>query len=200
VRVDPALDLSVPQSVTLLVEVPTAPPADDINPLNNIAVDQDEIRLVMFSDGFESNARIPAAESTVDGCVEVGLDLQVLSNSAPGRLLEGRADGGELLFWLDRSARSNAIWLRLAGIGRDGLLDSGWLPAARGRPRLRLDGSVMELFDRDDSIWLAPVGLAAPVAALRRVELDAETLPAHEPLSINACAAATAGGTNGVSR
>ena len=200
VRVDPALDLSVPQSVTLLVEVPTAPPADDINPLNNIAVDQDEIRLVMFSDGFESNARIPAAESTVDGCVEVGLDLQVLSNSAPGRLLEGRADGGELLFWLDRSARSNAIWLRLAGIGRDGLLDSGWLPAARGRPRLRLDGSVMELFDRDDSIWLAPVGLAAPVAVLWRVELDAETLPAHEPLSINACAAATAGGTNGVSR
>jgi len=92
------------------------------------------------------------------------------------------------------------FWLRLAGIGREGMLDSGWLRAGRGQPRLRLDGSVMELFDRDDSIWLAPIGLAAPVAVLRRVVLDAETLPAHEPLSINACAAATAGGTNGVSR
>jgi len=148
--VDPAVDLLVPVSVDMAVAVQTVPDADDINPANNVAFDQDEVRLVMFEDGFEAII-VPALLSAEPGdpeeCTEVHIGA-VAGSTASASLLAANAEPGAEGFWLDSVSRDRRHWLRLSVLDGRSLQTSGWVPwmvtdgdiavrLHRGRPELR---------------------------------------------------------------
>ena len=180
-RVDPALDLSgPPRSVTVTALVDPSPPEDDINPLNNLAVDQDEIRLVFFSDGFETLTRVPEQSWTLDPaaseCVEAMVSADVIRTMEQGRLLTGHTRGDRPLVWVDLQTRGAESWLRMSAIGPRRLDSSGWLawPMSRPAAQIRLERQRASLELGADIAWAAPVELAARVQRLSRPAMQSQ--------------------------
>lgn len=152
-RVDPLVDLSVPLSITLTASAETAPAGDDINAANNTAVDQDDVRLVMFSDGFESVAVARASSGTMDStaaCHETGIAASTLAKLPAGRVVEGVLDDGRAVYWLSQSRLGSRHWLQLGSMTAAGFETSGWqawppdaeravIRLENGRPSLRFD-------------------------------------------------------------
>ena len=175
-RVDPLVDLSVPRSVTLSASTDASPPTDDINPINNIGVDQDEIRLVMFEDGFESAPAIPARSETVSSdksCILIDLGRDSASAATPLRLLDARSASGRELLWLDLSRRGTQPWFQMSMIQEAGLASSGWMtwPQVEGGMAIRVDERRTELFFGDAVLWVGPGRLADSPHTLRRAPL-----------------------------
>lgn len=188
--VDPALDLSVPQSVVISALAESSPPSADINPANNLAVDDDEVRLVMFEDGFESPVRTESAKLALPpaeyGCIQVDLALAAGDRVLDSAVFTGRALDGSVLFDLHRAVRGRDAWLRLATRDLREQRPGDWrLAGAAGDPiRLRIDGRRVEIaVDGRDVDGAA--GLRAPIRALDRAAIDGlDRLP---PLGWRAC-------------
>ncbi|MBY6204211.1 beta-propeller fold lactonase family protein [Halomonas denitrificans] len=188
--VDPALDLSVPQSVVISALAESSPPSADINPANNLAVDDDEVRLVMFEDGFESPVRTPAAKLALPpaehGCIQVDLALASGDRVLDSAVFTGRALDGSVLFDLHRTVRGRDAWFRLATRDLRDLRAGDWrLAGAAGDPlRLSIDGRRVEVAVGGRDI-AGTSGLRAPIRALERAAIDgAGPVP---PLAWRAC-------------
>ncbi len=188
--VDPSLDLSVPQSVVISALAESSPPSADINPANNLAVDDDEVRLVMFEDGFESPVRTAAATLALPptdfGCIRVDLALPAGTRVLDSAVFTGRAVDGSVLFDLHRAVRGRDAWIRLATRDLREQRPGDWRYAgAAGEPiQLRIDDRGVEVrvggreFER-------VVDLRTSVRALERAAVDGvERLP---PLAWRAC-------------
>ncbi|MDX1624886.1 MAG: beta-propeller fold lactonase family protein [Wenzhouxiangellaceae bacterium] len=191
-RVDPALDLSVPQSVLMSALAETADPASDINAANNLAVDDDPVRLVMFSDGFESPVR--AHESSfeiVQRCTEI--TVRPAGDAGPRRL-EGFDAGGEALFWLDLRRHDDHWWTRMVTLSSRSALTSGWLgpvDPSRGAT-VRIDDARPLLTDGERLEWMPASSLRSSPAGLRMREPGSTTRGSS--FGIAGCDAASAAG------
>jgi uncharacterized repeat protein (TIGR01451 family) len=126
-RVDPDVDLSAPVSVSLSASGAVAAGDVDINDANNIAVDQDDVRLVMFSDGFEAIPPLsPTTNALAPACVDVALPAGAAS-LRDGRLLEAVSAGGRAMYWLDLRRHNDRRWLQLSVLGTERFETSGWI-------------------------------------------------------------------------
>ena len=195
-RVDPDIDLSVPASVQFSALAESSPPADDINPLNNLAVDDDEVRLVIFSDGFETLIESPTRSALLridsSACTEVTVLPAGQGVPEPGRLLEGFAVTGERLLWVDWTRRGDQGWARLVYSGGRAPTESGWQMVGQGSPVvLQLDGAQPTL--RIGRRVAAPQAeaLPAPIRRLVRPPLVGPAWLADE-IELAACGAAGA--------
>jgi uncharacterized repeat protein (TIGR01451 family) len=144
-RVDPTLDLSTPQSVLVTAAADTDNPGDDINPLNNLSVQDDPVLLVFFADGFESLVRVTDDASLLPStCSEWA--LSPVAGGAVVRI-EGRASSGAPLFWVDRARHREQDWIRFVSRGPAGVATDGWQrwQADDGEFRLHLDGRAVTL-------------------------------------------------------
>jgi len=180
-RVDPDLDLSgPPRSVSVSALADPSPPEDDINALNNLSVDQDDVRLVFFSDGFETLVRAPEQMLLLDSgeseCFEAEIPADAFRSVGRGRLLEGRAVGGEPLVWLDLQTRAGRSWLRMSAIGPRRFDSSDWLawPSDARSAAIRIDRNRASLESGAGMGWDAPAELAAPVRRLARPAMDTQ--------------------------
>ena len=176
VLVDPLVDLSVPQSVTLSAGADAAPPGDDINLINNIDVDQDEIRLYMFKDGFESVPAIPARIEPVSSdmsCFSIDFGRDSTSAATPLRLLDARSATGRELIWLDLSRRGTQPWFQMSVMQEDVLASSGWLawPSGEDAMAIRVDDGRAELVAGGALLWRAPGRLPDALSLVRRAPL-----------------------------
>jgi len=191
-RVDPLIDLSVPQSVTLTASADATPPEDDINPANNIGVDQDEIRLIMFADGFESDPAVPPRSQSVEAgasCLSIDFDRDSSAAATPLRLLEVRSADGGALAWLDLSRRGEQAWLQLSTMTENGLSTSGWTawPEGKDAMSIRIEGGRAALVAGDATLWTASGRLAEELSLVRRSPL--RDIGAVEPrFEVSACA------------
>lgn len=159
--VDPAIDLSVPQSVVMSALAETSPPGSDINPTNNLATDIDEVRLVMFADSFESPVRTPQVLQRLDtACSEIVLGHPGRVN---GVILEGRANGGQRLFWIESSVRGDRVWLQAIALGDRAPQLSGWLDWPTGETSIRIDRRDLRIELPGSIDWTPRADLQAPV-------------------------------------
>ena len=175
-QVDPLIDLSVPRSVTLTASAEATPPDDEINPANNIGVDQDEIRLIMFADGFESDPAIPPRTQSVEpgaSCLSIDFDRDSSSAATPLRLLEARSAAGDAVAWLDLSRRGNQPWLQLSAMTENGLSASGWTiwPEGERVLAIRIEDGRAALVAGQATLWDAPGRLADELSTVRRSAL-----------------------------
>lgn len=176
VLVDPLIDLTVPQSVTLTASADASPPTDDINPVNNMAVDQDEIRLYMFKDGFESDVAIPVRVQPVEAdmsCFSIDVARNSGAADTPLRLLGAHSPTGDRLLWLDLSRRGTQPWLQLSVMQADGLASSGWMawPEGEDDVSIRIDERRAELVSGGASLWTAPGRLPDSLHSVSRARL-----------------------------
>lgn len=177
-RVDPAVDLSVPVSIDLSASA-TATGSSEVNPANDVDVDQDDVRLVMFEDGFETRAAAPVATgaaataaTSAANCIDLDLAEATAGRAFSARLVESRTDNGRLLYWMDRREFGARDWVRLSVVGRSGFETSGWMAVstATGAASLRVDAGVPALQLADGRNWTA----SAPVhGAIDRIQASA---------------------------
>jgi len=182
VVVDPLVDLSVPRSVTLTAGADADLPADDINLVNNIDVDQDEIRLTMFEDGFESDPAILARTEPVTAdmsCYSIDFGRDSGNAGAPLRLLDARSTTGRELIWLDVSRRGAQPWVQLSVMQNDGPASSGWLawPQDAAAMAVRVDDGRTELLVGDSTLWTAPDRLREAPSLVRRASIGGAGMP-----------------------
>lgn len=200
-RVDPTLDLSVPQSVMLIADATNVVANNDINPINNIAIEFDQVLQVLTRDGFESVIRQPAQTfETSSACTEVELTAAALSFVEPGRLMIGRTALNDPIFWLEFSRRQQTGWLRFVAIGQAGIIDSGWQSMTRSSASLLLEDRRVALTGLAAGDWHADHPLAAAVARITRVEHDssaAELLAPAADIIAASCSSAAAASTAG---
>ena len=168
--VDPAVDLSTPQTVLMSALAESDPVGDDINALNNVAVDDDPVRLVMFEDGFETLGPIRLAVQPVSadatGCFNVDVNTTAYGSS---RLLQADAIGGERLFWLDAQKQTQALWLRLTAVSQHAAHTSGWRRVGNNdQASIELNGNQAQLNINQSLLWRAPETLIAVPAWLRQ--------------------------------
>jgi len=192
-QVDPDIDLSVPVAVQFSTLAESSPPGDDINPLNNLAVDDDEVRLVMFSDGFETLVASPTRSALLRidsaACTEVTALPAGQSVPEPGRLLEGFAVTGERLLWVDWTRRGDQGWARLVYSEGRAPVESGWQPVGQGSAVvLRLDGTRPTLRVGERVASPQAVDLPAPIRRLVRPPLIGPAWQADE-IGLAACGA-----------
>ncbi|MDT8437623.1 MAG: beta-propeller fold lactonase family protein, partial [Wenzhouxiangellaceae bacterium] len=169
VRVDPTLDTDVPQTVAVTATVDSAPPEDDFNRLNNVAVDENGIGSLIFEDGFE--ALEPTAQRTLaptdPACFALALDT-VAPDPAAASVLEARSSSGRRLFWVDTARLGGRDWVRLATLEARSAENSGWheLPSgAAVAVRVRHGTAALDIDNQ--TAWQAPSGLPEPVARIR---------------------------------
>lgn len=167
-RVDPDLDLSVPQSVLVSALAEMANPGDDLNSGNNLSVQDDPVRLVMFADGFES----PARAVDEDFILTTSCSEWSLSSVAEGSVvrIRGATSSGSALFWLDRTRIGSEDWLRLVSIETDGPVVDGWRPwtSSDKDAVLRIDGRDVALSAGSDRTNEASVRLFDRPVSLNR--------------------------------
>ncbi len=176
VLVDPLVDLTVPQSVTLTASADASPPGDDINLVNNIGVDQDEIRLQMFQDGFESDTAIPSRVQPVEAdmsCLSIDVARDSSAADTPLRVLDAHSATGERLLWLDLSRRGAQSWFQVSVMQADGLASSGWMawPEGEDGMSIRIDDRRAELLSGRTSLWAAPGRLPDSLRSVSRAPL-----------------------------
>lgn len=137
--VDPSLDLSVPRSVLMTALADTDPPGDDINPANNLAVDDDDVRLVMFADGFESPPPLPPARAQrVEGCFDLVVERPV---SAATGVLTAAGVRGAPLFRVALRRHADRNWVRWTVTGLRGVDTAGWQSWSDGALVIGIDGN-----------------------------------------------------------
>jgi uncharacterized repeat protein (TIGR01451 family) len=159
-RVDPAVDLTVPVSVTTEAAVSSTPPPVELIAVNNLDVDDDEVRLTMFEDGFESvfgTARTLRAPLT---CLEAELSASTERLAPAGRRIEAVFADQRLLFWLDVSHRRAHSWLRLVARDESAVDGSDWLswPAA-DTLTLRIDHGRARIDAGAETLWQSELEL-----------------------------------------
>ncbi len=182
--VDPDIDLSTPQSVTMIGTATVTPPQADINPLNNIAVKDDPLRYEIFVDGFESLLESGSSiwqlpdEQAAAACTGLTLvldHLPLLATPAAGRLLEARAASGDLLLWLDALQREDGHWLRLGYLGDDRAAHfSDWLAWRQPSLEIGLTDQTPLLRAAEGESWQGPVALASAALVWRLPTLGLE--------------------------
>jgi uncharacterized repeat protein (TIGR01451 family) len=162
------LDPNIPQ--TLLMQASADVPGDaDINLGNNHAVDVNEVRFVIFGDGFEDIGPLRWSSSALsmpaEGCSLLQLRGERLPRAAAGppqALVEGVSADGSVLLKLETQRRGGSAWLRLSqsrGRAADGSLESGWMrwPGERLELDLRVDPAGIALRRGAESLWQAPL-------------------------------------------
>jgi len=194
-RVDPTLDLTVPQAVSLIAVASNVVPNAEINAVNNTAVDIDQILQVLTKNGFESALRQPAQVFQADaGCTEVALAASAMRAIDPGRVMIGHSASNEPLLWLDYARRGDSRWLRLVAIGRDGIIDSDWQSPHAAGASLIIVNRKISLTGLAAGDWHADQPLLAVPATLTRVEHSstaAAELPSTTDIVAVGCSAVT---------
>lgn len=189
--VDPAVDLSVPQSVLMDALAETDPVSDDINAVNNLAVDDDPVRWVMFEDGFETLGPIMMVTQPIiteeSGCFQLTMNVLPFGDA---RLLQANSIDGLPLFWLDSQRAADSTWLRLTGVGQRAAQTSGWRKAdANTAVTIRMVDRLIELNLNDRFLWAAADPLRAQPAWLQQRSANGRSLSEW-----STCGTATAGG------
>jgi hypothetical protein len=169
-RVDPAVDLTVPVSVLTEAAVSSTPPPVELNAVNNLDVDDDEVRLTMFEDGFESVAGAPQVLLAPVTCVEAELSADAERALPDGRRLEAVFADRRLLLWLDVSQRDATPWLRFGSRDEQAVDASGWLrwPETTETLTIRVQHGRASIEAGAETLWQS--ALAAPDIERTRLE------------------------------
>ncbi|MEM1080889.1 MAG: beta-propeller fold lactonase family protein, partial [Pseudomonadota bacterium] len=153
--VDPAVDLSSPQSVLMSALAETDPVSQDINAANNLAVDEDPVRLVMFEDGFETLAPIQQVLTPIvvdeRGCFGAAM------NSVPfgqHRLFQADASDGTPAVWLDSQVHAESAWVRMTSVASRRAESSGWRSVSlTAAVELRINARRAQLIVDNRQLW-----------------------------------------------